>query len=134
MKVVGRRRLGEPSVAKGAAQGIRIEVSDGRLHLDSSVKKSGEQTVGNRRSSLGPWRGPRRSTSTARGHTRGVVWAVSRIGRWWYRFKMRWPPLVCIPFSQAVQHMLTVGSFNPQLFLKISLVQCLCQESRIEHT
>ena len=89
MEVIGRRRPGKPSAAKGAAQGIRVEVGDGRLHLDSSIKESGEQTISNRKGSLGPWRGPRRSTSMARRHTRGVVWAVSRIGRWWYRFKMR---------------------------------------------
>ena len=88
MEVVGRRGANKPSIAKGVAQGVRIEVGEGRLQLDSSVKESGEQTV-TRGSSLGPRRGPRRSTTTARRHTRGVVWAVSKIGRWWYRFKMR---------------------------------------------
>ena len=78
MKVIRRRRANKPGVAEGAAQGIGVEVGKGGLQLDSSVKESGEQTVGNRKSSLGPWRGPRKSTSTARGHTRGVVWAVSK--------------------------------------------------------
>ena len=90
MKVVGRRGANNPGVAESTAQGVGVEVGKGGLQLDSGVKENGEQTIDNRRSSLGPWRGPRRSTSTARRHTRGVVWAVSRIGRWWYRFKMRW--------------------------------------------
>ena len=38
MKVVGWRGPREPSVAKSAAQGIGIDVGDGRLYLDSSVK------------------------------------------------------------------------------------------------
>ena len=78
MKVVGRRGANNPGIAESAAQGIGVEVGKGGLQLDSSVKESREQTVSNRKSSLGPWRGPRRSTSTARGHTRGVVWAVSK--------------------------------------------------------
>ena len=90
MKVVGRRGTNEPSVAESAAQGVRIKVGKGGFQLDSGVKENGEKSISRRRSSLGPRRGPRRRTTTARRHTRGVVWAVSEIGRWWYRFKMRW--------------------------------------------
>ena len=90
MKVVGRRGVNKPGVAESAAQGVRIEVGKGRFQLDSGIKENGEKSISRRRSSLGPRRGPRRRTTTARRHTRGVVWAVSKSGRWWYRFKMRW--------------------------------------------
>ena len=88
VEVIGRRGANKPGVAEGAAQGVGVEVGEGGFQLDSSVKENGEQTV-TRKSSLGPRRGPRRSTTTARRHTRGVVWAVSKSGRWWYRFKVR---------------------------------------------
>ena len=73
MKVVGRRGVNKPSVAESAAQGVRIEVGKGGFQLDSGVKENGEKTI-TRRSSLGPRRGPRRSTTTARRHTRGMCW------------------------------------------------------------
>ena len=89
MKVIGRRGANEPGVAEGAAQGVGVEVGEGGFQLDGGVKERGEKTI-TRRSTLGPRRGPRGSTTTARRHARGVVWAVSKSGRWWYRFKMRW--------------------------------------------
>ena len=89
VKVIRRRGANQPGVAESTAQGVRVEVSEGGFQLDSSIKKNEEKSVSRRRSSLGPRRGPRRRTTMARRHTRGVVWAVSKIGRWWYRFKMR---------------------------------------------
>ena len=38
MKVIGRRGARKPSVAKGAAQGVRVDVGDGGLYFDSGVK------------------------------------------------------------------------------------------------
>ena len=73
MEVIGRRGTSKPSVAKCVAQGIGVKVGNGRFQLDSGVKENGEQTV-DRRSSLGPRRGPRRSTTTAGRHTRGMCW------------------------------------------------------------
>ena len=71
MKVVGRRGASKPGVAESAAQGVRIEVGKGGFQLDSGVKENGEKAI-TRKSSLGPGRGPRRSTTTTRRHTRGV--------------------------------------------------------------
>ena len=73
MEVIGRRGANQPSVAEGAAQGVGVEIGEGRFQLDSSVKKNGEQSI-SRRSSLGPGRGPRGSTTTARRHTKGMCW------------------------------------------------------------
>ena len=73
VEVVGWRGANKPSVAEGVAQGVRIEVGKGGFQLDSGVKENGEQSV-SRRSSLGPRRGPRGSTTTVRRHTRGMCW------------------------------------------------------------
>ena len=72
MKVVGWRGAHKPSVAESAAQGVRIEVGKGGFQLDSGIKENREKSISRRRSSLGPRRGPKRRTTTARRHTRGL--------------------------------------------------------------
>ena len=65
---LGGGGAGQPLVAKRAAQHLRVELGDGGIELDGSRQERQEDSV-RRKGILGPRRGPRRSTTTSRGHS-----------------------------------------------------------------
>ena len=68
LDISGGRRAGCPHVKKRAAQDRFVELGESRLDLHGGSQKSGEEK-GRRKSILGPRRGPRRRTTTTRGHS-----------------------------------------------------------------
>ena len=59
-----------PLVVKCAAQELRIKPGDGGIEFDSGRQKRRKKVL-RRISVLGPRRGPRRCTTTTRGHSEG---------------------------------------------------------------